>query len=182
MKKAILLLLLCFVSFAIYGQERSTDSIADLYVKQNEIKLNGLMLLVGAFEASYERNISDDMSVGISFFTPYDTENLDADINYYISPYYRVFFGKKYAAGFFVEGFGMLNSIDRELDSFNTNGNRNKKAVTDFALGFGLGGKWVSRRGFVFELVGGIGRNLFENNFEDSSIVGKFGFNLGYRF
>jgi hypothetical protein len=141
------------------------------------------MLLVGAFEVSYERNLNKESSVGISFFAPYDTENLDSDLNYYISPYYRVFFGKKYAAGFFIEGFGMLNSIDREI-TFNINGDfiTNEETVTDFALGFGLGGKWVTKSGFVFELSGGIGRNLFKNDYDESSLVGKFGFNLGYRF
>lgn len=180
MKTYFLSILASIILFTINAQEKN-DSIPDLYNKQNEIKLNGIMLLVGAFEASYERNISDDMSVGVSFFAPYDNENLDADINYYISPYYRVFFGEKYAAGFFVEGFGMLNSIDRALDTVTFDGS-NKKTVTDFALGFGLGGKWVSQRGFVFELNAGVGRNLFENDFDDSLLVGKFGFNLGYRF
>lgn len=117
------------------------------------------------------------------FFTPYDNENLDANINYYISPYYRIFFGKKYAAGFFVEGFAMLNSIDREYGVQDSGGfyTYEEESVTDFALGFGLGGKWVSKNGFVFELTGGIGRNLFQNDY-DTTIVGKFGFNLGYRF
>ncbi len=182
MKKTFFALIILLSVLTATAQQEN-DSIASLYEKQNEVKLNGIMLLVGAFEVSYERNLNKESSVGISFFTPYDTENLDSDLNYYISPYYRVFFGKKYAAGFFIEGFGMLNSIDREITS-NINGNfiTNEETVTDFALGFGLGGKWVTKSGFVFELSGGIGRNLFKNDYDETSLVGKFGFNLGYRF
>jgi len=185
MKTPLFTLLILSLVFSLNSNaQQQNDSIASLYEKQNEIKLNGVMLLAGAFEASYERNLNEESSVGISFFTPYDTENLDADINYYISPYYRIFFGKKYAAGFFVEGFAMLNSIDRDYEVSSSDGyyTYEEESATDFALGFSLGGKWVSKNGFVFELVGGIGRNLFQNDHNDSQIVGKFGFNLGYRF
>lgn len=181
MKKSFVALVLLLSIFTMNAQN---DSLTNPYKKQNELKLNAVMLLVGAFEASYERNLNEESSLGISFFTPYDTENLDADISYYISPYYRIFFGKKYAAGFFVEGFGMLNSIKRDVIIADTNNHfaTEEQNVTDFALGFGLGGKWVTKSGFVFELSGGVGRNLFKNDTNDSQIVGKFGFNLGYRF
>jgi hypothetical protein len=182
MKKMILAVAILF-SFNAVNAQSANDTIADPYNKQNELKLNGLLLLAGAFEASYERNLNEESSIGISFFTPFDNENLDADVKYYISPYYRVFFGKKYAAGFFVEGFGMLNSIDRESFVDSPQGGRYvDKTVTDFALGLGLGGKWITKSGFVFELNAGVGRNLFETDFDDSNLVGKIGFNLGYRF
>ncbi len=182
MKKTFFALII-LLSVLNANAQQENDSIASLYEKQNEVKLNGIMLLLGALDLTYERNLNQESSLGISFFTTYDNENLDADLNYYVSPYYRIFFGKKYAAGFFIEGFGMLNSIDREITS-NINGNfiTNEETVTDFALGFGLGGKWVTKSGFVFELSGGIGRNLFKNDYDESSLVGKFGFNLGYRF
>ncbi|REG89688.1 DUF3575 domain-containing protein [Winogradskyella sediminis] len=181
--KSFLFALFLLCSILNLSAQQQNDSIAALYKKQNEVKLNAVMLLAGAFEASYERNLNEESSLGVSFFTPYDNENLDANINYYISPYYRIFFGKKYAAGFFVEGFAMLNSIDREYGVQDSGGfyTYEEESVTDFALGFGLGGKWVSKNGFVFELTGGIGRNLFQNDY-DTTIVGKFGFNLGYRF
>ncbi len=182
MKKTFFALII-LLSVLNANAQQENDSIASLYEKQNEVKLNGIMLLLGALDLTYERNLNQESSLGISFFTTYDNENLDADLNYYVSPYYRIFFGKKYAAGFFIEGFGMLNSIDREITS-NINGNfiTNEETVTDFALGFGLGGKWVTKSGFVFELSGGIGRNLFKNDYDETSLVGKFGFNLGYRF
>lgn len=89
---------------------------------------------------------------------------------------------KKYAAGFFVEGFGMLNSTNLYpifYESSETYGDK----ITDFALGLGIGGKWVTKSGFVAELNLGVGRNLFKaNEFEDNEIVAKAGISLGYRF
>ena len=177
-----------FLCTFFYGAFAQNDSIQDPYKKDNELKLNAFFLLVGALEPSYERNLSETSSVGISAFIPFDNENFDTDINYYVSPYYRIFFGKKYAAGFFIEGFGMVSSYD-ERSSFFT-GNEfdptlvtTEETITNVAVGFGLGGKWVTKSGFVFELNAGFGRNLINNsNNDDFDFVGKFGFNLGYRF
>jgi hypothetical protein len=58
--------------------------------------------------------------------------------------------------------------------------NTDKERFTDFALGFGLGSKWIHRKGFVFEINAGIGRNLFSDN--SPEIVGRGGITLGYRF
>lgn len=182
MKKVLFVFLMFFTLMASQAQN---DTIQRNNFGKNEIKINSFFLLLGVFEPSYERNLSEQSSMGISAFIPFDHENIDVDINYYISPYYRIFFGRKYAAGFFLEGFGMLSSVDNEYyinrDYYTVIKN---DAVTDFALGFGLGGKWMTTGGFVFEVNGGIGRNLFNTNTEDDTniLVGKFGFNLGYRF
>ena len=176
------------ILFAVMASQAQNDSIKNNNFGKNEFKLNAVFLLLGTFDVSYERNISENSSAGISLFIPFDKNNFDMDINYYVSPYYRIFFGQKYAAGFFLEGFGMLNSMDKEYYNNFQDGNNNyyDKGVTDFALGFGLGGKWLTQGGFVFEVSGGIGRNLFNTNdseyYDYSPIVGKFGFNLGYRF
>lgn len=185
MKNSVCAVLIFFVVMASQAQN---DSINGNNYGKNEFKLNAVFLLLGTFDVSYERNISENSSAGVSVFVPFDKNNFDTDINYYVSPYYRIFFGKKYAAGFFLEGFGMLNSMDQEYynDTPNMYTTYWDEAVTDFALGFGLGGKWMTTGGFVFEVSGGIGRNLFNTNDSDyydySPIVGKFGFNLGYRF
>jgi hypothetical protein len=185
MKNCLFAFLMLFTVMASLAQN---DTIKRNNFGKNKIKINAVFLLLGTFEASYERNLSEQSSIGVSAFIPFDNENFDMDLNYYISPYYRIFFGQKYAGGFFIEGFGMLNSIEREFYSNSQNGNYNyyNEDVTDFALGFGLGGKWMTTGGFVFEVNGGIGRNLFSTNnseyYDYSPIVGKFGFNLGYRF
>ena len=72
----------------------------------------------------------------------------------------------------------MLNSTNRNIDFFVDE----EDFRTDFALGFAVGGKWVTKRGFSIELFGGIGRNLFNNEGTDYELIGKGGVNLGYRF
>lgn len=191
MKTKILLLLLLIVNFCSYSQEKESVPF-----KKNEIKLNALMLIAGAFEVTYEHLLNDESGVGVSVFASFDK---DIDTKFSLSPYYRFYFGKKPASGFFAEGFGMLNTYEREGYSnydYNTGALVNvvpDKNITDFALGFGIGAKWVTKKGFLFELNGGVGRNLFnssnkdndyyDNYYEDDyQIVGRGGFSIGYRF
>lgn len=126
------------------------------------------MLISGAIDVSYEILLNEESGVGLEVFVPY---NNDIIINYYVSPYYRLYFGKKYAAGFFLEGFGMLNSRDMGEESVSFNNGvivrREFEDETNFALGIGLGGKWITESGFVGELRLGVGRNLISSDFDD---------------
>ncbi len=173
MKNIILLSILVLSVFSAKAQNNETN---DNDFKKNELKINGLYLILGAFEGTFERILNEESAIGISLFLPIDNDVKD-DIDYYISPYYRMYFGKKYAAGFFVEGFGMLNSA-REDSNFFSSGNKK----TDFALGLGVGGKWITKRGFLAELNFGVGRNLFNTKESGSEIIGKGGITIGYRF
>jgi hypothetical protein len=181
MKKTLLVLLVSLLlSYSSFSQESKQDNATDQNF--NELKLNGLFLVLGAFDVTYERTINEESAFGINVFLPFDNDISD-DINYYISPYYRFYFGNKYAAGFFVEGFGMLNSTnDYIYSSDDFNFDSQKENITDFALGIGLGGKWLTKSGFIGELNAGVGRNLFNNDRYDYEIVGKIGVTLGYRF
>ena len=182
MKNIIIMLVLVLISHTGVAQTSEEDT-ADEYALNNEIKLNGLILIFGAVEAAYERNLNEQSSLGVSVLVPFaDPDDINWNINYYISPYYRVFFGKKYAAGFFVEGFGMLNSKERERYE-DTGMFLGVEDVTDFGLGIGLGAKWVKSNGFIFEINGGLSRNLFNNaDYSEGEVTGKIGFFLGYRF
>jgi len=179
MKKSYLVLLIAVLfSMSVFSQENIENKSAS--ENFNEVKINGLYLVLGAFDLTYERTISQESAFGVNVFLPFD-DDINDDINYYISPYYRFYFGKKYAAGFFVEGFGMLNSTNdyNYLDGSNSS---NKENITDFALGIGLGGKWITKSGFIGELNLGFGRNLFNSDRYDYEIIGKVGITLGYRF
>lgn len=177
MKKTFLVMLLLCATFALNAQEQNkTDN--PFYAK-HEVKLNAFILVLGAVEVGYEYLLDDESALGMSIFLPYDKEIKD-EIQYYISPYYRYYFGKKHAAGFFLEGFGMLNRADRDIDFLFDDDEDNW--VTDFALGIGLGGKWVTKKGLIGEVNFGIGRNLFESGDTDYDFVGKFGITVGYRF
>lgn len=182
MKKIIQVAFLTLSFFGANAQE--VEPIEDVQ-KQNEVKLNGLYLVLGAFEATYERLLNEESGVGVSVFIPFD-DDVNDDLNYYISPYYRFYFGKKYATGFFVEGFGMLNSYKSNTVVFNDLFDlvaTNEENVTDFALGIGIGGKWVTSRGMFAEINFGVGRNLFNSNdFDDYEFVGKAAISIGFRF
>lgn len=179
MKKTFLLVI---ILFAFYSVNAQSVTEADPYQKNNEIKLNLISPLFGAVEAGYERHLNKNSSMGISAFFVYDnTEN--EDLNYYISPYYRYYFGKKYASGFFVEGFGAFTSIDgKKIYSADRLTFTENKDVYDVALGAGLGWKLVTKKGFVVEANAGYGRLLFNADQTDHNVVAKFGVSIGYRF
>ncbi|MFV8345663.1 DUF3575 domain-containing protein [Flavobacterium sp. ZB4P13] len=177
MKK--LFVIMCLSSFLFgFSQEKETTDF-----KKNELKGNALMLVAGAVEFTYERLLNEESGAGVSLFFSYDE---DVYTKFSLTPYYRFYFGKKPAAGFFAEGFGMLNTYQGETYYYNNGMSTTIKEeqITDFALGFGLGGKWVTKKGFVFELNAGVGRNLFneKSNDYDQKIVGRGGITLGYRF
>lgn len=182
MKKLTLFLYLITFSFS-YSQDKETFDF-----KKNELKGNALFLIIGAAEITYERLLNEESGVGVSLFVAY-ANNMDQKIN--LSPFYRFYFGKKPAAGFFVEGFGMLNSYSYNkydyvvydpYPLYTSSETITKDNRTDFALGFGLGSKWISKSGFLFEVNAGIGRNLFNSNDTNFTIVGRGGISMGYRF
>ncbi|MCK8479216.1 DUF3575 domain-containing protein [Psychroserpens algicola] len=184
MKNSILCAFVFLFTIPLFAQD---EDIADQDVDfpKSEVKLNALSLIVGAFEGTYEYLLNEESAIGINGFVVYDND-LDTDLNYYISPYYRLYFGEKYAAGFFLEGFGMLNNVEgNRITYFNNQGDIlsvEEDNITDFALGIGLGGKWVTNNGFVGELSLGVGRNLFNANESGIDFVGKLGITVGYRF
>ena len=175
-----LFVVLCFSSFLFgYSQEKETIDF-----KRNELKGNALLLVIGAGEFTYERLLDEESGVGISLFFNYDDQFYT---KFSLTPFYRFYFSKKPAAGFFVEGFGMLNSYDSYVynnNSYDLNNsyNSNIESRTDFALGFGLGSKWITKKGFLFEINAGVGRNLFNSSDTNNEIVGRGGITLGYRF
>jgi len=172
MKKVLLLLIL---GFSISGIAQETEVVS---FKKNEMKINAAFLVAGALEVSYERILNEESAFGASLFLAIDD---DIDTKLMFTPYYRYYFGKKPAAGFYAEGFGMLNNY--ESYKYNTVGNESRTTNrTDFALGFGIGGKWITKKGFIFEINGGVGRNLFNSTDTDYEIVGRGGITFGYRF
>jgi hypothetical protein len=179
MKKNYLIIAMLFSVLVANAQDDNSKN-----EKRNELKLNVLLPLTGAFEATYERILNEKSSLGISSLYVFDNEKGDDDLNYSISPYYRRYFGKKFASGFFAEGFGMLSSIDGKkiYDSNDNSIFTEGSDVIDFSVGLGLGGKWVTKSGFIFEVNAGYGKLLFNADKTDHTIVGRFGFHLGYRF
>ncbi|MEG0927533.1 MULTISPECIES: DUF3575 domain-containing protein [Chryseobacterium] len=180
MKKNFLLILFLFAFYSVNAQKNETKG--DLSEKKNEIKLNLISPLSGAVEAGFERYLNKNSSLGISAFIVYDNTR-EEDMNYFISPYYRYYFGKKFASGFFVEGFGMFTSIDgKKIYAADHVTFTENKDVYDLALGAGLGYKLVTKKGFVFEANTAYGRLIFNADKTDHDQVIKLGLSVGYRF
>lgn len=186
MKKYIFTAFLFLLFISSYCQEKKEIQ----NFKRNELKINAPFLVAGALEIDYEKLLNDESGVGVSVFLGLDNE---IDKKFSVAPYYRFYFGKKPAAGFFVDGFGMFNIskpepylysyYDPALGYYNYK-SAPETTITDFALGFSIGAKWITKRGFTFELKSGIGRNLFDkkNDFYNNEIVFNGGLNIGYRF
>ena len=176
MKNFLLVLCLSVLTFGYSQDDKQTD------FKRNEIKGNALILIAGGFEVTYEHLVNEESGIGVSVFVPFVN---DFDTKFSLAPYYRFYFGEKPAAGFFVEGFGMFNTFEYTPDWFSDSSPiEYQDRQSDFALGFGLGGKWITKKGFLVEVNGGIGRNLFNSLSDDydHQFVGRGGVTLGYRF
>lgn len=180
MKKNYLLLIILSAFYSVNAQNDNSQN-----EKKNELKLNMITPLTnGSFEGTYERNLNHKSSVGVTGLYVFDKDKANEDMNYSLSSYYRRYFGKKYAAGFFAEGFGMLSSIDgKKIYDSNDNTKFTKNPdVFDLSLGIGLGSKWVTKSGFIFEVNFGMGKLLFNADKTDHDHVARFGFHLGHRF
>jgi len=158
--------------------------------KQNEIKIN-MTNLIGFkwVDFTYERILNEEAAIGVSTLFSLDRRNdtsLDEYRTFSFTPYYRHFFSNKYAKGFFVEAFSMIHSGEEEIYIGNTVNNNifvdlyEYNKFTDLAVGVSVGGKFVTKRGFIAEIYLGIGRDLLGNS--DIEVVGRGGVSLGYRF
>lgn len=152
--------------------------------KRNEFKLNATAPLFGTFEATYERRLTNKSALGISGLYVFNTDKSNEDMNYMLSPYYRRYFGKKQASGFFVEGFGAVSSIDgkKVYDTPDRTTFTKGDDVIDFSLGLGIGSKWATKSGFIFEVNAGMGKLLFNSGKTDHTHIARFGFHVGYTF
>lgn len=172
----------------------SFNGVAQENNEKSELKMNAFNLVIfKTLDASYEHILNPNSTIGVSVLANLQNEpGWLSDISempfyneqFALTPYYRHFFMNRYAKGFFLEAFGMYNSqkvYDRnyfEEDESRYLGNSN-----NFAIGIALGGKVVSRRNFVFEFFGGVGRNLVNSDPDiGTELVPRVGINLGYRF
>lgn len=205
MKKTLAVLFL-FVGFTCFSQETpntttttfttSTTTVVkpekpNYNGKKDEFKIDPTYLVFGAaFNASYERVLSAESGLGVTLILSSGSE---IQTTFSLTPYYRFYFGRKTAAGFFFEGFGAVNSFKYEKNSYYTgfySYPKEIKSTTDLAVGFGIGGKWITNNGFIFELSSGIGRNLLNdystkntNGLNSSDkIYWRGGLSIGYRF
>ncbi|WZL90644.1 hypothetical protein VS868_07785 [Salinimicrobium sp. 3283s] len=180
----ILPLLLISMLFGFHGYSQETEEIATPkeqvpYSGKNELKLNGMYLLIGFPELSYERILNDESALGISVNFSID----DIEIDFMAIPYYRIYFGKKPAAGFFVEGNAAFYVVDDEEYTYYNGSTYEVKTENEIGAGIGLavGSKFMTESGWVFEVFGGAGRNFLGSD-NISVAYPRFGLTVGKRF
>ncbi|HKJ47512.1 MAG TPA: hypothetical protein VJ973_00395 [Christiangramia sp.] len=193
MKKLLLpvfIMLFCFNTYAQQEDEdgernKETGFLIDENFGKNELSINALTLIaVGALDISYERNINEDSSWSTELWVQFNEEIADEfSRDLAITGKYKHFFSSNYARGFYVHAFGMLSNGDYGEELYYVGDElveQNEMKYTDFALGFGIGGKLISSGGFKADFSGGFGRNLFNN--DSPTFTGQIMVNLGYRF
>ncbi len=172
--KKILVIIVLFVSFFGFAQDK-----ASVFKRNHEIKIGAIHLLGGPIlEGTYEYIYSKDFTYGTSVLIDLNSKNYYEE-EFSVTPFARFYFQetKEYGAqGFFVEGFAKyLSGKYSPIFSYNT-----PKSYSTAALGLGLGKKWTNSSGFVFEILGGVGRTIGGGDQPDVIFRGDIG--LGYRF
>ena len=186
MKKTYLVVLVTVLfSLSMFSQDNTKNETP--LENFNELKINMTNLIIFKWvDVAYERTINEEASFGVSLLTKIGS-NTDTGLDVYrtfsLTPYYRHFFSKKYAQGFFIEGFAMLHSGEDEFYNFNDAVPGNSytyEKYTDLAIGVSTGAKFITKRGFIAEIYLGIGRDMLDQS--DLEVVGRGGIALGYRF
>lgn len=178
MKKIILITSL--FSSLFYAQSQNRDSSE---ITRNELKFNAGYLLLEYAEISYEALLDEESGIGISLGAPLNNE---IDYKFSVIPYYRLYFGGKSAAGFFIEAnaalikqevrtpdTGFIGFIFEPVEVVESN---------EFTTGIGLaiGGKFLTKRGWIGEVFAGGGRNFINDN--ASGGYPRLGIKIGKRF
>lgn len=171
--------------------------------RKDELKIDAFYLIfAGALNVSYERLINNESGFGVNLIL---SNGKELDTKFSLTPFYRFYFGKRQPnTGFYFESFASVNTFN--YDALISGGSNTydpvsgyynysnpifeKKTATDFALGLGLGAKWITSNGIILELNTGIGRNLL-NDYSSGNkdklptslkILGRGGVSIGYRF
>ena len=193
--KNILLLLFIF-SLTSYSQDKiqqvevvKTDTQIQNFsseIGQNELRFDFFSLLAyDSFSATYERMNDTSTAYGVSMLINFGEDN-ELNDNFAVTPYFRIYFleSEDYGGyGFFAEVFSKLGFGESEFYLDNTN-NYIEENYFDVALGVAVGRKWINRKGYSFEILIGLGKNLLYDNdqLDRSETMGRFSASIGKRF
>jgi len=184
MKKTILTTILISTIILAKAQTGETGKVntAINETGKNELKINLLTSVLALPEISYERILEDNMSVGISLAAGIGNEDDFSEYRFLAIPHYRLYFGKKRAAGFFIEGNAAVGSVREDHWDYSQNGFdvAYSSNVVNFGLGAAVGAKFLTRNGFLGEVFAGVGRFLGSNRSIEA--YPRIGITLGKRF
>lgn len=147
---------------------------------QKEIRLDiADALVLKSLDLSYEHYITDASSFGVSALFNFEGKGSDFryNENQMVTPFFRHYFTTEAMWNFFGEVWMGLNFGEHEVGP---SGSNTFEKYTDGALGVGIGSKYISDGGFVIDIHGGLGRNLFGS--DSPIIVPRVGVGIGFRF
>jgi hypothetical protein len=188
MKRIFTILAVFTTLFSLNAQDLNNNQESETH-RKNDIVIDPILLIaVPMINVSYERLLSKDMGVGVNAMITLSDE---VDDFKQFSPYFRYYMGKKFAQGFFFEGFVPITTQKGDYYGINyddpTNSYyyiyRGDKSVTTIGLGFGVGGKWIIKDRLVIEASGGIARRFGNGDrYDVGEVTGKIMGGIGYRF
>ena len=195
-----LITLFFIISLTSYSQDKiqqvevvETDTQIQNFsteIGQNELRFDFLSLLAyNSFSATYERMNDISTAYGVSMLINFGD---DINDNFAVTPYFRIYFleSEDYGGyGFFAEVFSKFAFGESEVYNENFTNNSIYPAYEnenyfDVALGVALGRKWINRKGYSFEILVGLGKNLLYDNdqLDRSETMGRFSASIGKRF
>ena len=146
----------------------------------SEIKLDVIDLLSQpALNIGYEKINDSYSSYGADIFLNFNDNNASRSWSekFSLNPFYRFYFLNKTdfgGEGYFAEIFIKFSNIEYNRETYYYDPMPNEPYSTteeikvwDIAPGFGVGRKWVNKKGWTFEYMVGVGRFLFANNGND---------------
>jgi hypothetical protein len=189
------LFLIFFFSISLYSfsqeiqqvevikSEKQIEKLTEL-IGQNEINIYFLdFIIFPALTVGYEKNRDSSTAFGATMFINFNGELGDEwNDKFAITPYYRFYFLESQDYG----GYGIFAEIFTKFSTakIKNYSNLKSKSYTDISPGLAVGRKWINRKGFTFELMFGVGRNLLY----DEDIIGmntatlRSGVSIGKRF
>ena len=146
----------------------------------SEIKLDVIDLLSQpALNIGYEKINDSYSSYGADVFFNFNDNNSSTSwsARFSLNPFYRFYFLNKTdfgGEGYFAEVFIKFSNIEYNRETYYNDPMPNEPYSTteeikvwDIAPGFGVGRKWVNKKGWTFDYMVGVGRFLFANNGND---------------
>lgn len=186
MKKELVMtwIFLCSVGVAFAQDNKSNNPTnSNSYTtinSNNELKLNLAFTVFAVPEISYERILNENMAAGLSVMARLN--NKDGEY-FSVIPYYRLYFGVKKAAGFFIEGNAAYISSKDYNNVYNSSGVQVSSSATkryaDFGFGLAVGSKVMTRNGFIGEAYVGYGKTIANHNI---AYFPRVGISIGKRF
>lgn len=147
--------------------------------KKNEIRVNLFTGLLGLPELNYERLLNDNSGLGIATSVALESKEY-MTTRALLIPYYRMYFGKGYASGFFIEG-NMALSFEQQ-PHYNWSiwplPPVQYKSGVYYGLGSAIGVKLENRNRLIGEVFLGAGR-LFGDSYDGGYL--RMGVCLGGR-